>query len=303
MRNKFLLLVVCFLIPFVIISFNKDKTNFYLSENDELINVKVKNSNNNEIINLELEDYIIGVVAAEMPASFEIEALKAQAVAARTYAMNKIENSQKEYDLVTDVTNQSYITIEEMKMKWGNDYERYYDKIKSAVNDTKGKVLKYKDKVIEAYYFSMSNGYTEEASLVFGESKPYLESVDSKWDNNDLAKFYQEITYSKKEFCELLKITCEDIVINDIERSSTNRVNKIIINNQTFIGTEVRKKLKLRSTDFDITLLDNVVLIATNGYGHGVGMSQYGANGMAKSGYDYEDILYHYYQNVAITKI
>lgn len=306
MRNKILFGIVVLLVPFVVISFKEDKTNFYLEEKKEeekSISVKVKDTNTNEIIKMNLEDYLVGVVAAEMPASFHEEALKAQAVAARSYALYKINNSNKEYDLVTDVTNQSYITQEEMKNKWNNDFDKYFEKISKAVNDTKNEVMYYDNEVIEAFYFSMSNGYTEEASLVFKETEPYLTSVESSWDNESLNGFTKEVIFTKDEFCKMLNLSCENLTVNDIERSSSNRVNKIIINNMEFIGTDLRKKLDLRSTDFNITISSDNVVITTYGYGHGVGMSQYGANGMAKEGYNYKDILKHYYTGINISKI
>lgn len=306
MRNKILFGIVVLLVPFVVISFKEDKTNFYLEEKieeEKSISVKVKDTNTNEIIKMNLEDYLVGVVAAEMPASFHEEALKAQAVAARSYALYKINNSNKEYDLVTNVTNQSYITQEEMKNKWNNDFDKYFEKISKAVNDTKNEVMYYDNEVIEAFYFSMSNGYTEEASLVFKETEPYLTSVESSWDNESLNGFTKEVIFTKDEFCKMLNLSCENLTVNDIERSSSNRVNKIIINNMEFIGTDLRKKLDLRSTDFNITISSDNVVITTYGYGHGVGMSQYGANGMAKEGYNYKDILKHYYTGINISKI
>ena len=306
MRNKILFGIVVLLVPFVVISFKKDKTNFYLDEKkvkDQNIVVRIKDAKTNNIVEMNLEEYLIGVVAAEMPALFHEEALKAQAVAARSYALYKINNTSKNYDLVTDVTNQSYITIDEMKSKWNSDFEKYYQKISQCVKDTKDEVIYYNNEIIEAFYFSMSNGYTEESSLVFKESEPYLISVKSTWDNENINGFFKEVVMNKNEFCQKLNIPCDNLIINDVERSSSNRVNKIIINNVEFIGTDVRKKLDLRSTDFNITISNDNVVISTYGYGHGVGMSQYGANGMAKEGYKYKDILKHYYVNTEISKI
>ena len=303
MRNKILFGIVVLLVPFVVISFKKDKTNFYLDEKkvkDQNIVVRIKDAKTNNIVEMNLEEYLIGVVAAEMPALFHEEALKAQAVAARSYALYKINNTSKNYDLVTDVTNQSYITIDEMKSKWNSDFEKYYQKISQCVKDTKDEVIYYNNEIIEAFYFSMSNGYTEESSLVFKESEPYLISVKSTWDNENINGFFKEVVMNKNEFCQKLNIPCDNLIINDVERSSSNRVNKIIINNVEFIGTDVRKKLDLRSTDFNITISNDNVVISTYGYGHGVGMSQYGAKGMAEAGYGYKDIIEYYYENVIV---
>lgn len=301
MKNKILLLIILVLSVIAVISFKNNGTNFNLDKNRVTLNLK--DSDTGTISNVELENYIIGVVAAEMPASFNEEALKAQAIASRTYAMYKINNAKGEYDLVTDVSDQSYITIEEMKDKWKDDFDKYYNKVTSAVDETKSLVMKYDDEIISAYYFAMSNGYTEDASLVFNESKPYLKSTESKWEDESINNFSVTKTFNLSEFCTLLNIFEENIVITNIIRSDTNRVNQITINNQPFSGTEVRKLLGLRSTDFEITVTETEVLITTNGYGHGVGMSQYGANYMAKEGYTYDEILKYYYDGIEIGKI
>lgn len=301
MKNKILLLIILVLSVIAVISFKNNGTNFNLDKNKVTLNLK--DSDTGSIANVELENYIIGVVAAEMPASFNEEALKAQAIASRTYAMYKINNAKGEYDLVTDVSDQSYITIEEMKDKWNDDFDKYHSKVASAVDETRSLVMKYDDEIISAYYFAMSNGYTEDASLVFNESKPYLKSTESKWEDESINNFSVTKTFNLSEFCTLLNVSEKNIVITDIIRSDTNRVNQITINNQPFSGTEVRKLLGLRSTDFEITVTETEVLITTNGYGHGVGMSQYGANYMAKEGYTYEEILKHYYNGIEIDKI
>lgn len=298
MKNRNLIIAVIFLSVIAFLSSFDKKETVFLNEEKT---VTIKNNETKEEKNLELEEYIIGVVAGEMPASFEIEALKAQAIAARSYAMNKINTSDETYDLVTDVTNQVYITTDEMKNKWQSEYDYYYEKIKNAVLETQGLVMKYNNEIISAYYFAMSNGSTEDVSLVFGESKDYLQSVDSSWDEN-VKNFTVETNITKEEFCKKLDISCDDIIIKDIKRSETNRVNEITINNKKFKGTEVRSLLNLRSTDFDIEINESIK-ITTKGYGHGVGMSQYGANEMAKNGSTYEEILKHYYNNVEISKI
>ncbi len=298
MKNRNLVIAVIILTIIAILSSFDKKETVFLNEEKK---VTIKNNETTEEKELELEEYIIGVVAGEMPASFEVEALKAQAIAARSYAMNKIKSSKETYDLVTDVSNQVYITQDEMKEKWQSEYDYYYNKIKDAVLETKGLVMKYNDEIISAYYFAMSNGSTEDVSLVFGESKDYLQSVDSSWDKN-VKNFTVETNITKEEFCKKLDISCNDIIINNIKRSETKRVNEITINNKTFKGTEVRSILNLRSTDFNIEINESIK-ITTKGYGHGVGMSQYGANEMAKNGSTYEEILKHYYNNIEISKI
>lgn len=299
MQNKYLIIIIVVLSILAIVSSpNKEETAYF---NDDLVNVTVKDVDSNEETNLDLEEYVVGVVAGEMPASFEIEALKAQAIAARSYALSKIETSTESYDLVTDITNQVYITTEDMQEKWGEDYDFYYDKIKNAVSATKNLVMEYEGDVISAYYFAMSNGATEDVSLVFGESRDYLKSVDSSWDES-VKNFSVTTTFTKEEFCSKLSIDCSNITIGAIDRSSTNRVNTIVINDKEFKGTTLRALLGLRSTDFTIDISDDIK-ITTKGYGHGVGMSQYGANEMAKNGASYEEILNHYYKDIDIVEI
>ncbi len=298
MKNKILLIVVLLLMVVYIGIDGSTSTTFFSSPNI----IRVKDNTKNTIDNINLEDYIIGVVASEMPASFNEEALKAQAVAARTYAMYKIDNSNKNYDVVTDVSNQGYIDLDGMKSKWGKDFDKYYNKIKMVVKETEGKVMYYDNKVIIAYYFAMSNGYTEDVKNVFNEDREYLQSVESSYDSK-LKNFISNKVISKKDICNKLNIKCDKLIINNIKRSDTGRVNTIIINGITYKGTEIRKKLNLRSTDFSIKEEDNNIVFITKGYGHGVGMSQYGANGMALSGYSYEDILKYYYKNIEISTI
>lgn len=300
MKNIYLLIIVIVLSIFAVVSSpsSKKAASFNNAEN---IKVTIKDSENNEEKNLDLEEYIIGVVAGEMPASFEVEALKAQAVAARSYALSKINNSITSYDLLTDVTNQVYIDKEDMQNKWGQDYEYYYARVKDAVFATKSMIMEYDGNVISAYYFAMSNGATEDVSLVFSEAHDYLKSVDSSWDEN-VKNFSVTTTFTKDEFCNKLDISCQNITINNITRSKTNRVDTITVNNKEFKGTTFRSLLNLRSTDFTIDISD-AITITTKGYGHGVGMSQYGANEMAKNGADYTEILKHYYKDVDIVKI
>lgn len=298
MQNRILLLITICLSLILLFMSSSDTTLF-----NTKANINVKDTDTNKITSIELEEYIIGVVAAEMPASFNEEALKAQAIASRTYAIYKMQTSNGDYDVVTDVSNQGYITKEEMKDKWGSEFNKYYEKIKNIVNDTKGKIMLYNDEVIEAYYFAMSNGYTEEAGLVFSENKDYLQSVKSIYEDENLKNFEVKKEMTKDSICKKLEITCDDLNISNVVRSDTGRVNTLKINNISFKGTEVRKKLELRSTDFDIEINNDLVTITTRGYGHGVGMSQYGANGMAKAGYNFEEILKYYYKNIEISSI
>lgn len=252
--------------------------------------------NNGKIINLELEEYVLGVVGAEMPASFNIEALKAQTILARTYALKSIKNGKK---LTDTVSTQAYKDNSELQKLWKNDYTKYYEKIKKAVNETKGKVILYNNEYIDAVYHSTSNGKTENSKNVWKNILPYLVSVDSSWDKN-VKSYKKETIFEINEFCNILKLDVEEPITYEIIHNETGRVRQITINNKTFAGTEFRNLLKLRSTDFEIEINDEKVKVTTYGYGHGVGMSQYGANEMAKQGYSYIQILKHYYTGVVI---
>lgn len=296
--NKNLLYIVVLLIPITIISFFYKETNFNMEKNNKQSvdkSQEITINKDNENINLELEDYIIGVVAGEMPALFEEEALKAQAVASRTYAIFYLKNHPS---LKTTTDNQVYLSKEEMQSKWQDKYNEYYEKISNAVNSTKNLIMYYQNEPIKAYYYSMSNGYTESSINVFNEQNDYLNIIPSPWDQDN----EETITIPKEDFCQKLSISCNQITISNITKDQSNRVSNITINNQEFTGLEIRKLLSLRSTDFTININDDIE-ITTRGYGHGVGMSQYGANNMAKEGYSYEEILKYYYQNIEIDSI
>ena len=307
MKNKILLGVV-FILILTIIFLPKEIKKVSVSEEKEDVKesqifVRLLDEQTNTITEENLEDYIVGVVSAEMPSVFNMEALKAQAVAARTFAMYKKTTRNLDYDLIIGVKDQAYKNNEMLLKNWGINFFPNYLKIREAVKETKGQVLTYQNNIINAFYFSMSNGYTENSELVFQEKLPYLSSVTSLWDNENLQNFAYTTTFSKNDFCNSLNISCEILKIGDITRSDTHRVLKITINDKTFKGTEFRSKLGLRSTDFEINLENENVTITTKGYGHGVGMSQYGANGMAKDGYSYQEILAHYYQNTELKNI
>lgn len=309
MKKKFIVFFIMFI--FMIFSYknkinNTDKKSINETENNKVNNIdkddneeKIISVNaliNNDIVSLSLEDYVIGVVACEMPASFDNEALKAMSVAARTYALYKKERNNT---LKTTTDDQCYIDNNQMKKKWKSNYDKYYSKISNAVNSTKNEYMTYNDKVIIAFYFSISNGKTENVENVFSQKLDYLVSVDSSWDKRSS---YNEnnVKFKIKDFLNKLNIKDDKINNIKIDRSSTNRVNNIKINNNNYKGTKFRTLLGLRSTDFDITYDNNYVYIHTLGYGHGVGMSQYGANYMAQDGYKYDDILKHYYTGIKI---
>ena len=300
MKKKIIVFFICFV--FLITSYeqeeiivNNDRIINEVKEEPQKVNIIYKDST----INLDLEDYVVGVVACEMPSSFKTEALKAMAVAARTFALYKIRTN-KNYKLSTTTKDQCYISKSQMKKRWGKNYEKNYNKIKNAVEKTRNEYLTYNDKVIISFYFSISNGKTENCENVFSQKLDYLVSVDSSWDK-DYSYKEKIIKIKEKEFLKKLNIKDEKINNIKIKRSKSGRAKYIIVNNKKFKGTVFRTKLSLRSTDINIDVSDGIVKIDTKGYGHGVGMSQYGANGMAKEGYKYDEILKHYYKGVEIS--
>lgn len=267
--------------------------NFSFKEKEEKEEVIEKTLQKSTI----LENYIIGVVACEMPASYNMEALKAQAVAARTFAYYKIkEENFAEENLVT-ANDQCYIDDEQMHDKWKNTYDKYNNIIIKAVKETEGIILTKDNQLLKTYYFSTSNGYTEDAISVFNSNQ--LSSVESPWDKST-SGYKKETKFSKEE---LEKIFGEFTKIEIISRNKTNRVNEVKVDNKTYSGITFRKLLNLRSTDFHIQEINQEYIITTFGYGHGVGMSQTGANELAKQNYDYRYILKYYYNTDQLINI
>lgn len=304
MKNKFIVFFIMFIIMLCSYKQNDKHTfdNKLVSEAikdgqpEESGSITVMVNHQNENKKLDLEDYVIGVVSCEMPASFEIEALKAMAVAARTYALYKLDTNS-EYVLSSTTSDQCYSSLEKLKSRWKDKFESNYKRISLAVNETKGEYISYNDKPIYAAYFSISNGYTENSEDVFVKKLSYLKSVDSLWDKQYSYK-EKSIEMTEDDFLRKLGISDKKIESIKFEKCSHGRVNYIYINGNKYKGTKIRSLLSLRSTDFTINNKDNKVIIHTKGYGHGVGMSQYGANGMAQKGYNYTDIINHYYTDV-----
>lgn len=293
------------IIPYFILNLYSKNIKEIELKTDESIKVRVKRLQKDKIDEIELNEYVLGVLAGEMPISFELEALKAQAVASRSYVLKRLDyNKDKDYDVVDSVTNQVYLDNEHLKKAWGDNYIKNINKLKTAVNETFNEYLECDGQIADALFFSTSNGYTENSELVFNFAVSYLKSVSSPWDKEVTTAFKTTKEMSLQEFYERLNLPYQEkIKIENIDRSATNRILKIKINNQEFTGREIYNKLKIRSTDFTIEQENTNVIITTIGYGHGVGMSQYGALGMAKKGYNYKEILTHYYQNTQIKKI
>lgn len=250
------------------------------------------------IYKMPFNDYLIGVVSCEMPALFDDEALKAGAVAARTFYMYNYLNIS---NYLANSSDQCFINEDVMKKNWGNNFDEYYNKIKNAVVSTNDEVIMFNNEIIHSYYFSMSNGFTEDASYVFNESKPYLVSVSSAWEKS-LKTYEKELFVSKEEIKSKLNLSTNDFDIAIKSRYESGRVNEVEVLGKVYSGIFFRKLFGLRCADFDVTKKQDGFVFTTRGYGHGVGMSQYGANMMAKEGYLYDEILSYYYKGTNLSK-
>ena len=240
-------------------------------------------------IQLSIEEYIIGVVAAEMPASFELEALKAQAVASRTFVYSR--------NLKVDdtVNSQVYQNNEKLKEKWKDKYDEYINKVKKAVYETKGQVIVYKGEIIHAFFFSSSNGSTNNSEDYWSASYPYLVSVSSPYEEKKNERV-KEISIN--DMNQIFDMEVKNIEI--LELYENGYVKKVKVNSKTYTGKEIRELCQLASSSFNVEKKGDSFVFQTSGYGHGVGMSQHGAQGMAKEGYDYIEIIQHYYKDVEI---
>ena len=245
---------------------------------------------------LDIESYLEGVISSEMSPAFEMEALKAQCVAARTFVV------QRGYE-VDDTTNtQVYRDNKQLKDIWKDNYDVYHKKIQQAVQETTGEILTYQGKPISALFFSSSCGKTANAQEYWGNKVPYLVSVDSSWDKQS-EEYEKSITMSKQEFSTALGFQNTVHEIEEPIRYDSGYVKEIRIDRIVFTGREVREKLNLRSSCFTIKESKDNVVITTKGYGHGVGMSQIGAQAMAEKGKSYKQILSHYYPKTKIEKL
>ncbi len=242
-------------------------------------------------ISLELEEYLIGVLAGEMPAVFEMEALKAQAVASRTYVLAR--------GLKVDDTTSSqvYQNQDILKEKWKDSYEQNLKKIKDAIRQTQGQIMTYQNEIIHAFFFSSCNGKTNNSEDYWTTPYPYLISVESPYDSIKKDNERQK-SISIQEMNEIFKE--EVFQVEVLERYENNYVKIVKVNQTLYSGKDIREKCGLSSSSFTVQKNEEGFLFITLGSGHGVGMSQYGAQGMALAGYDYVEILKHYYTGVEI---
>lgn len=275
--------------------------------------IKLLHVKTGEIVEMDMDEYLYGVVSAEMPANYEIEALKAQAIVARTYtiyqAMNNF-NKHENADVCDDYTCcQAWISKEDRMARWNaNEAESNWEKIVKCVNETTGKIIVYDGKPINAFFHSNSGGITETSLNIWGEiDYPYLKSVETVGEDG-YNQYSSEVVLSKEELIKKMREKYSDFEIDFnaensikiLEFTSSNRVKTIKIGNKEIAGTEARSILGLKSTNFTITIEADSIKFSVIGYGHGVGMSQTGADSMAKSGANYEEIIKHFYTGVEI---
>lgn len=275
-------------------------------------NIRVYDHRADKLVTMSLEEYIVGVVAAEMPAYYDFEALKAQAVASRTYTLYSMAHGGCHTNPDADVcTNskccQAFSTHERMQNTWGNDYANNYNRVAQAVMGTAGEVLTYKGKLCDALYHACSGGQTEDSENVYANALPYLRGVDSPYED---PMRQEDVELGEDALVELIAAKYPESGVNaDNLRSSieivstyaSGRVETLRLGKTKITGKQARSLFGLRSAMFTITWSENGAVFHTKGYGHGVGLSQNGANGMAKHGFTYEEILHYYYTNVQIT--
>lgn len=290
---------------------------------DKECQIPIYLTNQKRIEEIPLESYIRGVVAAEMPAKFHIEALKAQALTARTFIINRINKNdftdmrrwgnRAKSAIVTDaIQHQVFLTDKDLRKKWGPLYSSNMKKLTYAVQSTQGKIITYKGSPIYAAFFSTSNGRTENSEDYFSFKYPYLRSVDSFWDKRS-PEYERVQTWKMSELVKQIQRKTRKILhlpassghpfIHILKRTMGNRIERLEIGNRKFSGREIREVLNLPSTDFSIQIRKSQVKLITRGYGHGVGMSQWGANFMAQSGAKANAIIHHYYHGVKIDTI
>lgn len=301
----FVLIVFLILIlPWAILNWQKNKT----TGDDLKIRVRLSSGT---VETMNLEEYLIGVVAAEMPAEFEPEALKSQAVAARTYAVKHIQlqqDSKQDYDVDTTVQTQAWISREEMGNRWGFlSYWRYRSKIQDAVEATRGMVLMQNGSYIDAVFYSSSGRKpTERSEDVWGSSRSYLINVSSAEDMP--LRFVKKVTFTPAEICQKLNQTIipKTFKANDFQiltRTAAGRAKTVAVLGKTYQATQLRRDLGLTSTDLEWTIKSNLITITSYGNGHAVGLSQYGANDLARKGAGFQEILQHYYPNTEMKVI
>lgn len=297
-------IIIIFLIPWTLMRWQKEE----IPAEDFDIRVKMTDG---QVETLVLEEYLVGVVAAEMPAEFNSEALKAQAVAARTYAAKKIsERTEPDqgYDVDTTVLSQAWLSDAQMRAKWGwLSYWRYHKKIADAVDSTKGQVLVANGQYIDAFYHSSSGRKpTERAEEVWSSSRSYLQNVDSGEINQN--RFVKSYAFTPNVLYQKLGLTgtpqafkTTDFTI--LSQTSSGRAKEVRVLGKVYTAPQLRTLLGLASTDMELNIQPEEIQIKTYGNGHAVGMSQYGANDLGTAGSSYSEILKHFYPGTQILSL
>ena len=324
------LITVCFVLPAIFTKTNKQVSTDTQGENIpiDVQNIEEQKDSNNsdkeikllhsktgEVENVNIEEYLCNVVSAEMPASFETEALKAQAIVARTYTMFKLNNKKHDNADICDNSAccQAWISKEDRLAKWEESKrDKYWQKICSVVQQTKGQVIMYNNEPINAFFHSNSGGTTEIPVNVWGGTNyPYLQVVETSGEEA-YTQYASEVTIANTDIINKLKEKYQDISIDFsnvedlkiVEHTESGRVKTVKFGNHKLSGVEVRSIFGLKSTNFEILKIDNDhIQFKVKGYGHGVGMSQTGADSLAKQGKTAEEIIHHFYSNVNVKKI
>ncbi len=257
-----------------------------------------------------LEEYLVGVVSAEMPASFEPEALKAQTIAARTYVYRQIKQPQADNGSAEDITVsadpavfQAFNNEKQRKEKWRDKAPDYEEKIRQAVGATSGIIVTKDGRPVSTPYSAVCGGHTSSSANVWGGDNSWLQSVVCKWDT-EAPKYESQLTLPLQEAASKLSVEAKSLPGMKITmKDNDGRVAEISVGEKTISGQDMRTALELNSTNFSWQIKGDEIIFQVRGYGHGVGLCQYGANGMAKAGYDAEEILRHYYSGVELSKI
>lgn len=302
----------------------KDSIEATLPDGSDALMISVYFPATAQIQEMALGEYLKGVVAAEMPPQFADEALKAQFVIARTYAVRRMQvftapgkggcPLNRAADVCADHnTSQAFISREEVLRKHGSKVgASFWGRLDRLQQETQGLVLRHRGELIDPLYHSVSGRLTEDSGDYFVESLPYLKSVNDKW-GADSPKLRQTVELTLNELAEALSTKEEAVMVSAlsgasqpveiISRTATGRVKSVKAGGLTLSGREFRERLGLQSSDFQVTVRQERVVLTTHGYGHGVGMSQYGADGMARAGHGFEEILLHYYTGVAMVPL
>ena len=262
---------------------------------------RIKITKTGEIVELNGQEYLFGCIASEMPIEYGEEALKAQGIAAFTYELRKKEKSTEEYDLTDDYkVDQCYKSRDEIREKWGDNYGENAEKLERIINEISGLKLTYNGETVLTLYHAVSCGKTLSAKEVWGEDVPYLSSVDSSFDKLN-EKYNTAVSVSKSDFMKDFSLS--ELKGIKAEKSENGKVNFLTVSDKKISSEKIVKKYALRSSCFDVKLGEQEVVFSVSGFGHGVGMSQYGADCMAKNGSSYEEILLHYYKGCKIEKV